>query len=101
MIDWLGVAASVLWIGGCALALTVLSIARWESVVHGQPLRTELARSNRRVIFYVAGALFCAGWVISPMWSWEQLVWTALALLFAQQAWRAARHPLGRRAAEM
>ena len=95
MIDWLGVAASALWIGGCTIALTTLNIARWQAIAGGHSLRTELAGARRRVTLYLAALLVCAGWAITPNWSWEQVLLAALAMVFAQQAWHVARQAPG------
>lgn len=87
MIDWLDIAEHVLWIFGCALALSALIYAHWaENTTHAQ-LRAYLKRPHLQVTFYLAGLLFALGLGTTSQTILEQIIWFALTLLAAGQAW--------------
>jgi len=94
MIDWLSLAASAIWITGCALALSVLSYAHWQARTRGERLRSILAQPRAQALMHVAGVLFCAGMAaVSPSLV-QAVIWLILVILFGAQvraAWSIIR----------
>jgi hypothetical protein len=88
MIDWLGLAASSLWVLGLALGLAAASFACWTSSGQkgaGPPSRTSW---RVRAAFDVAGVLFSVGWAASSVEAWERLGWGLMGIALAIQSRR-------------
>lgn len=78
MINWYNLAANALWIFAVSLALSVLSIARWEAVTNGMSL-WELLKSYRwQIPLHISGTLFCGGLAATSDLLWERILWIIL-----------------------
>jgi hypothetical protein len=85
MIDWYNLIANLLWIIALALALSVVSIARWEARAKGQKLRDALNTNRWLVTLNTAGITFCGGMAALSDPLWEQVVWLLLLVTFCLQ----------------
>jgi len=85
MIDWFNVFANALWIFALALALAVLSFARWEAINRGEKLREALNRDRWQIPLNIAGAIFCGGLAATSSVLWERILWLVLLVLFLLQ----------------
>lgn len=85
MIDWLGLAASALWIIGSAIGLAVISYAYWEAQMRGEGLRGVLGHARMQAAINVAALLFCIGQLGSVSEPWERVLWGILAVAFGAQ----------------
>lgn len=87
MIDWFSLLGNALWIIALALALSVISFARWEAHHLQDKLREILNQPKYQVLLNIAGAIFCIGLTISSDKTWEQILWLILGILFGMQVW--------------
>lgn len=78
MINWYSLAANSLWIFAVALALSVLSIARWEAIMQGESLREMLKSSRWQIMLHISGAFFCVGLAATSDLLWERIIWIIL-----------------------
>ena len=85
MIDWYNLLANALWIFALALALFVLSFARWEAAQQGEKAGAVLNRPNWQIWLNVAGMLFSLGLAATAQKAWEWGVWLVMAALFGVQ----------------
>ena len=88
MIDWFSLAFNGLWVAGLVVVLATWSYANWLAHLQGVRTRQLLASPSFQSLFFlglglVTLGLFCLGrgWL-------EHLVWAALTLLYAWQAYR-------------
>jgi hypothetical protein len=82
MIDWADLAWNALWILGCSLALGAFSYASWEASMTKERLRVRLARPGYKLIFKLAGLLFCAGLAGTADSVAEAVLWAVPGLVF-------------------
>ena len=87
MINWVNLAASALWIIGCALGLAAVSYADWEAAMSGERLRVRLRQPRIQIAIHLAGALFCLGLAATGRTWWERALWGLLVVAWAVQAW--------------
>ncbi|MCJ7700037.1 MAG: hypothetical protein MUO62_00500 [Anaerolineales bacterium] len=85
MIDWYNLVANSLWISACALALAVLSLARWEALTRGGKLRDRLNTKRWQATLSITGVLFCVGLAAASDVLWVQILWLVMLLLFFVQ----------------
>lgn len=85
MIDWYNLFANALWIIALALALAVISFARWDATRRGEKLGKTLNRRGWQAALNVAGILFSLGLAATSDVLWERIVWLVMALLFVVQ----------------
>jgi len=81
MIDLGRIAASSLWILGCAIGLATLSYANWEASRDHVKMRHYLGQSLLRGFLYLAGGLICLGLAATANSWWEVAIWLVLGLL--------------------
>jgi len=86
MIDWYNLIANTLWITALALALSVLSYARWEAFAHNQILWKAIKTSRWLVTLSMAGVIFCGGRAALADTFWMQVVWLVLVVAFTTLA---------------
>jgi len=77
MIDWLGVLAGALWIGGLALGVATLGFARLDA----QPLRQTLAARAYRLAISAGILLFALGMAVGVSTWYERAGWVVVAAL--------------------
>ncbi len=96
MINWIGLAVSALWIGGLASLLAAFSYALYLGAETGNGLRAQLNQPWFNLASSLALMVFCLGLAASSTrgW-WETLLWLALAIAFATQAWSSNRRRQG------
>ena len=87
MIDWINLAINSLWIIALALALAVLSFARWESRKSEQSLKAQLNLPRWSIPLNIAGILFCLGLAATSDAWWERVIWVILSLMYVYQIW--------------
>ena len=95
MIDGYNLIANSIWVAALALALSAVSIARWEAVTKGQKLRDVLSTNRWLVTLYTAGITFCGGMAALADALWERVVWLLLLVLLCVQTgvWLLPRKP--------
>lgn len=77
MIDWFGVIAAALWIGGLALGVATLGFAR----LADQPLRQTLAMRSYRLTLTAGMLLFACGMALGVSAWYERAGWVVVAAL--------------------
>jgi hypothetical protein len=85
MIDLNRVAASSLWIMGCAIGLATLSYASWEASRDHVKMHHYLGQSLHRGCLYLAGGLICLGLAVTASSWWEIAIWLVLGLMVLVQ----------------
>jgi hypothetical protein len=85
MIDWYGFAANSLWIMALALALAILSFARWEATRQRKKLGQILMERGWQVGLAVAGILFCGGLAATADSAWKTILWLGWLVIFSAQ----------------
>ncbi len=85
MIDWFNVFANGLWIFSLALALAVISYARWEAIHRSLKLKAIINEYRWQVALNIAGMFFCAGLAFTTPVLWERILWWVLFVLFLIQ----------------
>ena len=94
MIDWFNLLANSLRIAGCALALAILSYARWQASVQHEPFRLQLGKPRCQAGLYLAGVLFCVGLMFALTSSVEKVIWLVLGGFCLLQLIRSLRSDL-------
>lgn len=87
MIDWIAVLFNALWVIGLSLALSIFSIAYYQSQQQKVPLSTLLGARWASIGLDGAGLLFCVGLVGSRQVLWQQVIWALLAAYFGWNIW--------------
>ncbi|MCD4738871.1 MAG: hypothetical protein K8R89_06390 [Anaerolineae bacterium] len=102
MIDWYGVCANSLWIGGLSVLLAVWSMAYYESQRTGQRIRAVWDSLGYRWAITVGLLLFCGGLAATDKRLWAQLLWGLLGMAFIveQLVWQREYQSLSSTAAE-
>jgi hypothetical protein len=85
MIDWYSLFANSLWIVALALALAVISFARWQAYQDDVKLGSVLNRPDWQVPLNIAGVIFCLGLTTTSQKLWEQILWLVMGILFVLQ----------------
>ena len=96
MIDWFSVFNTALWVAGLSGLLATLSYARYIASVGRRSFRSVLGRPVYDRTLNASLTVFCVGMQVqtSIPW-WQSLLWLALAVTFALQAWLAHRRLQG------
>jgi hypothetical protein len=99
LIDWGLVGFSALWILGASLLLATFGFGYYVAQERRAPIRFVLRGPGYRLGLNVGLALFALGMAGNAAVWWERSVWAILAVLFAFQAFRAARRRTSLRSA--
>ncbi len=86
MINWFELLTNSLWIFALALALAVLSYARWESKMGKGRFSDFLNKPPGGFLINLAGLLFCLGLALTDVVWWERLQWGILVILFVKRS---------------
>lgn len=78
MIDWFNLVSNLLWILGCALALSTFSYASWKASLRGERLLERLNRHTYRFALGLAGLLFSLGLAATSTEIWRIGIWSLL-----------------------
>ncbi|HEY89440.1 MAG TPA: hypothetical protein G4N98_06875 [Thermoflexia bacterium] len=102
MIDWYGVFANSLWIGGLSVLLAVWSMAYYESQRTGRRIRAVWASLGYRWASTGGLLLFCGGLAATDERLWAQLLWGLLGIAFIaeQLVWQRERQTASSTTAE-
>ena len=85
MINWLSVILNAIWILGAALALSVLSIAYYQSHQKREKLGVVLKTPEYSLPLNIAGGLFSLGMGLTADRWWEIVLWMILVGLICYQ----------------
>jgi dolichyl-phosphate-mannose--protein O-mannosyl transferase len=91
MNEWFRLAASALWIIGCALGLAVLSYASWQAATRRQKFTRLLSTRSHTALLDLSGLLISLGLGGTASSRWEQAAWGLLGLAFVYQIWATLR----------
>lgn len=88
MINWYSVGFGALWILGLSLVAAALSFANYLASQQKRQFKQVLELPACRIMTDLGLVFFCLGWAGGVSATWERLLWTVLALVFAVQTWQ-------------
>lgn len=92
MIDWFALIFNSLWVLGLAVILAAASFHHWNASRHHTSLRTQFQQQSFAAWGWLGLTLIALGLAGTSQPLWQQLLWSAFAIInaiFAYQAWRA------------
>ena len=92
MIDWINLAANVLWILALSIGLSTVGILYYRSTSGDQPPGAAWRQSGPQAALSLAGFLFCTGLLLTSDSFFQRFLWALLALAFVVQ-WLVNRQP--------